>query len=288
MKQFLLALTIVAIATSGLSAQRLGNGRLLRRLIGMEQEPEEPETEEKPASQKLKTDATRDAVRSASKTKRKKSSVLLSETSDYPAVSTLDESGGHSPAVDKILRHDGFGLTVKLEKKNVVVTRMDKSGTAAAAGLKQGDVIQSIASLPIQIPADLDQLDTVLEPGDEVEFTILRNKKTQSMSVAFERQVERSNTPDLAGAPTENGTEDRDTTYPIGNPTLAIRPENIPGPVERSIPSNGEDVERLTRIIELQQSAIEELQGRVRNLESQLTDSAELRTSRKTRKPSKR
>jgi hypothetical protein len=66
---------------------------------------------------------------------------------------------------------------------------VDKNSPAARAGLQRGDVITHINSLPL----DRDEggrLFSSVEPGEEIEFVILRNGKSQAVTLVAEEHPE--------------------------------------------------------------------------------------------------
>lgn len=154
----------------------------------------------------------------------------------------------------KTIEHEQFGIVVKSVGKNVVVSRVKKSGTADAAGVKSGDIVKSIGEMPINNPSDIQELDEVLEPGDTVEFELIRKGKAQKMLVAFERDVASPDPINLRLDAIDDGDDDP-------QPTLAVRPTN----------ESESDVIRLQQIVESQQQVIAKLQERLIQLEKAST-----------------
>lgn len=72
-----------------------------------------------------------------------------------------------------------------LPELGVLVTRLDRSGPAARAGVARGDVIVAIEGVYVQDARDLrDQL-LRYRVGDTVRLTILRDRGEQTISVAL-------------------------------------------------------------------------------------------------------
>lgn len=151
-------------------------------------------------------------------------------------------------------------MTLKLVGAKVVATQIRPSGTAADAGLKTGDIITSIGSLPIKLPADVSQFDDVLTPGDQVEIEYLRKGEAGSTLVAFMRKADPSDLKkpndsvggaiDIPAAPTA------DDQRPLLLPTLT--PPEEPGL---------SDIEELRQVVRRQQQLIDHLQLRLEKLE---------------------
>ncbi|MCS6939158.1 MAG: PDZ domain-containing protein [Roseiflexaceae bacterium] len=72
-----------------------------------------------------------------------------------------------------------------LPELGVLVTRLDRNGPAARAGVARGDVIVAIEGVYVQDARDLrDQL-LRYRAGDTVRLTILRDRDEQTVSVAL-------------------------------------------------------------------------------------------------------
>lgn len=100
-----------------------------------------------------------------------------------------------------------IALALKLDKtQGALVTRVEPGSPAEKAGLKEGDVVTSIAGRPVRSGADLRNRIGLLRVGDKVELAVSRDKafKTVTVQVAKkEPQVAARAgeiTPRLAGA----------------------------------------------------------------------------------------
>lgn len=58
----------------------------------------------------------------------------------------------------------------------VVITRVDRTGPAALAGLQRGDLITAIDNTPIESARDLRERLDLLKPGDSVRLSLLRQR----------------------------------------------------------------------------------------------------------------
>lgn len=72
-----------------------------------------------------------------------------------------------------------------LPELGVLVTRLDRSGPAARAGVARGDVIVAIEGVYIQDARDLRNELLRYRAGDTVRLTILRDRSEQALSVAL-------------------------------------------------------------------------------------------------------
>ncbi len=135
----------------------------------------------------------------------------------------------------KIFEHDGFGMTVRQSGDRIVVVHLVKDGMAQLAGVKKGDVLESIGTIPVEEPADVAQLDKVLEPGDQVEFEFARKKRTKKFLISFKEEM------------------------PVGE--TGDREEYA------SAAAPGE-VQRLEELVQSQQQLIDDLRGRLSSLEN--------------------
>jgi membrane-associated protease RseP (regulator of RpoE activity) len=72
-----------------------------------------------------------------------------------------------------------------LPELGVLVTRLDRSGPAARAGVARGDVIVAIEGVYIQDARDLRNELLRYRAGDAIRLTILRDQGEQTLSVAL-------------------------------------------------------------------------------------------------------
>jgi serine protease Do len=88
-----------------------------------------------------------------------------------------------APSVeDQILQEKGINPA---SIKGVYITGVQPGSGAAAAGLKAGDIIQSINGAPVTSSAEFSERIARQRPGDKVELTYLRDKKTANVSVTL-------------------------------------------------------------------------------------------------------
>ena len=76
---------------------------------------------------------------------------------------------------------------IKLE--GLYVSDVKENGNAAAAGIKEGDVITAINNVAINSFAELQEQISKYRPNDQVNITVIRNKKTQHFMVTL-RNIE--------------------------------------------------------------------------------------------------
>ena len=67
----------------------------------------------------------------------------------------------------------------------VYVAEVVANGTAAEAGLKEGDVVTAINGKEVKKMAELQEAISLLRPGDKVKITYMRNKKKETVSVVI-------------------------------------------------------------------------------------------------------
>ena len=106
---------------------------------------------------------------------------------------------------------------------------------AQLAGVKKGDVLESIGTIPVEEPTDVAQLDKVLKPGDQVEFEFARKKQTKKLLISFKEEMPVDETGD-------------------GEEYAAAA---TPG-----------EVQRLEELVQSQQQLIDDLRGRLSSLEN--------------------
>ena len=166
------------------------------------------------------------------------------------------------PKPKGILDHKGFGVTVRLVKESVVIARVHPNGTGNEAGLREGDVIKTIGSLPIKVPTDVEQFDGVLKPGDQVEIEFARRGEEDSVLIPYLRKVDAS---DLKRITEAQADQKRDTEK-----ALASLPDSADSfdDLGKSPPQSDSEVEQLVRVVRMQQQLIEKLQSRLDKLET--------------------
>jgi PDZ domain len=88
---------------------------------------------------------------------------------------------------------------IGLRVRNIV-----PGGLCAGSNLKRGDVIINIGGVPIAQEGEFQGIMNVLQQGDEMEFTVIRNGKEQRIMVQFGEPAA-GNQPDLQFTPGETG-----------------------------------------------------------------------------------
>ena len=129
--------------------------------------------------------------------------------------------------------------------------QLDKDGMAKLAGVRKGDVLESIGTIPVTKPVDITQLDKVLEPGDQVEFEFARKKKTQKFMISFEKEIDM----DKSGSFVKFGIN--------ASPDANASPMPGAGANKRTT-----EMRRLEKLVESQQQTISDLRGRLSVLET--------------------
>jgi len=92
---------------------------------------------------------------------------------------------------------DNFAKEKDIKLEGVYVTSVTENGGAAAAGIKEGDVIISINNIAVNSMAELQEQISKYRPNDQVNVTVTRDKKTQQFTVTL-RNIE-GNTQILRG-----------------------------------------------------------------------------------------
>jgi S1-C subfamily serine protease len=83
----------------------------------------------------------------------------------------------------------GFAKENDLKLEGVYVASVTESSAAAAAGIKEGDVITSINNVAVNTVPELQEQVSKFRPNDKVNVTVIRDKKTQQFSVTL-RNIE--------------------------------------------------------------------------------------------------
>ena len=73
---------------------------------------------------------------------------------------------------------------IKLEK-GIYVAKVDSYGPAEKAGIKVGDIITQIEGNAINTMVDLRCLIYTKNPGDKINFTIIRNNKEKQVEIVL-------------------------------------------------------------------------------------------------------
>ncbi|MDR1153101.1 MAG: Do family serine endopeptidase [Bacteroidales bacterium] len=80
---------------------------------------------------------------------------------------------------------DKFAKDKSTKSEGVVVDSVTENGGAAAAGIKEGDVITAINNVPVNSRAELQEQVSKYRPNDQVSVTVIRDQKTQQFTVTL-------------------------------------------------------------------------------------------------------
>jgi len=140
-------------------------------------------------------------------------SVILSQSGDFSGNAFAIPTTIVRKVIDD-LKEFGFvqraflGLEFKKQKgedkdkEELYVARVVEDGGAAAAGIKEGDVITGINNVPVRTFAEVQEQLSKYRPNDQVNVIIVRDKKTQQVAVTL-RNIE-GNTEILRGDASNN------------------------------------------------------------------------------------
>lgn len=79
-----------------------------------------------------------------------------------------------------------FGLNSNVKEfKGVLLGKVDKSGAAAAAGLKEGDIITKINNVEINSESAFEEELSYRYPGDKINITYLRNEEANNTTITL-------------------------------------------------------------------------------------------------------
>ncbi|MDR0814506.1 MAG: Do family serine endopeptidase [Bacteroidales bacterium] len=98
--------------------------------------------------------------------------------------------------------------------EGISVASVLEEGAAAAAGIKEGDIIKSINNVPINSFSELQEQLSKYRPNDQIELSVERNKKLQTFKVTLRNidgntKIIKNNFGDILGAKFE-GVNDKD------------------------------------------------------------------------------
>ena len=105
---------------------------------------------------------------------------------------TLAEPRPNNNAADQSARRqpqhpNELGIAVQEQKDNsgLLITQISSRGAAHAAGIQRGDKIIAIGGIEITSKQGLQDITKILQPGDQIEFEIVRRGKKQKALVQF-------------------------------------------------------------------------------------------------------
>ncbi|MCU0368309.1 MAG: trypsin-like peptidase domain-containing protein [Cyclobacteriaceae bacterium] len=79
-----------------------------------------------------------------------------------------------------------FGLNSNVKEfKGVLLGKVDKSGAAAAAGLKEGDIITKINNVEINSESAFEEELSYRYPGDKINITYIRNEEANNTTITL-------------------------------------------------------------------------------------------------------
>ncbi len=80
----------------------------------------------------------------------------------------------------------GFGVIVQMAKNtDLVVTRVHPQGNGAKAGLRPGDIVKIVGGVKLASIEEYDQITKGLQPGDQMEFDVVRRGRHEKTLVQF-------------------------------------------------------------------------------------------------------
>jgi len=91
--------------------------------------------------------------------------------------------------IDRQAIDDKLAKEKDIKLEGVYVSRVEENGGAAAAGIKEGDVIMAINGVSTNSLAEYEEQLSKYRPNDRVNVTVVRDKKTQQFAVTL-RNVE--------------------------------------------------------------------------------------------------
>ncbi len=80
---------------------------------------------------------------------------------------------------------DKFAKDKTSKSEGIVVASVTENGGAAAAGIKEGDIITAINNASVNSPAELQEQLSKYRPNDQVNVSVIRDKKTQQFTVTL-------------------------------------------------------------------------------------------------------
>lgn len=84
----------------------------------------------------------------------------------------------------------GFGMLVETRGEKLVITRLAPKGNARKAGFKTGDVIVNGGGIEFESIEEFNQVSEALKDGDQLEFSIKRRGKEETLLLPFGDPVE--------------------------------------------------------------------------------------------------
>lgn len=256
----ILALAALTIVPSSASAQ-LFRGQLIRNLFGNERSAQSApdnkdaskETKKKPAANKPKAKSVLKAQPKPIQKKQADSTVRQPRNVAIPAT---------GPVRNAIL-----DAVFAPRNKRLFVTKLSPSGYGAKSGLKLGDELLEVGSLPIENPQELTEIFKVLNEGDQLVFLVRRKSEKKEIVVSFGESKQPALTePALAEADEdpEHEDADRDNSGTLTLPTKAeADQESVDTDDEPE--SNESELKQLRRLVHIQQQEIARLRVLLEN-----------------------
>lgn len=111
---------------------------------------------------------------------------------------------------------EAFGLEQR--QKGAVIVQVFKDSPAEKAGLKAGDIVQSVNGKPIENASDLRNKVGLLRAGETVRLTVLRNGKEKSYSIKIAEEKGMTGAPAARNKMLEGVTvSELDAQHPLGD-----------------------------------------------------------------------
>jgi serine protease Do len=128
----------------------------------------------------------------------------------------------------------------------VVAQAVQTDSPAARAGIRSGDVIKQVNSLPIQRPLDVERAMIGLRPGQQVQFELVRNGQTHQVPL------------ELVAASRQTSGSPREVAFEQAWQSFGIRLEAVPSPQLAGV--NGQFAGGL-RVLEVRPGSPADLEG---------------------------
>ena len=246
----ILALTALTTVPSSASAQ-LFRGQLIRNLFGNERSAQSAPDKKKDARNEAKK-----------KPAAKKPKTQPKPIQNKQADTTVRQPRNAAVPATGPVRNAILDAVFAPRNKRLFVTKLSPSGYGAKSGLKMGDELLEVGSLPIENSQELKEIFKVLNEGDQLVFLVRRKGKKKEIVVSFGESKE----PALSETDEELEHEDadRDNSGTLTLPTKA-EVDQEPGNTDDEPDSNESELKQLRRLVHIQQQEIARLRALLEN-----------------------